>query len=141
MTKTIHKLNLSFDLSNTLSSFKSASSKCDNRVPMSRPSASGPWDLFKEKFCTVVQFVQRQIIFRSHFKCGLILKHGICHFKGQFYKSVKSQFVMEIVKYHLVFVKPLSELRLLSRTIYVTTANMAVNLAVFFVPSEPGEMY
>ncbi len=34
---------------------------------------------------------------------------------------------MRIVQHHLVFVKPLSELRLLSRTVYVTNANVAVN--------------
>ncbi len=36
-----------------------------------------------------------------------------------------------MVKYHLLFVRPLSELRLLFRTIYVTTANMAVTLEQF----------
>ncbi len=38
---------------------------------------------------------------------------------------------MVIVKYHLVFVKSLSELYLSSLTIYVTNTNMAVTLAQF----------
>ncbi len=38
---------------------------------------------------------------------------------------------MKIVKHHLVFDRPLSELRLLSHTISITNANMAVTLAQF----------
>ncbi len=38
---------------------------------------------------------------------------------------------MKLFKYYLVFVKLLSELRLTSRTIYVTNANMAVSSAQF----------
>ncbi len=40
---------------------------------------------------------------------------------------------MKIVKYLLVLVKPLSELRRSSLTIYVTNANMAATLAQFLI--------
>ncbi len=68
---------------------------------------------------------------KSYLNCAFIFKYGVCCFKRQFNKSIKSQFVVKTVKQHLVFVKPLSELRLSSRTIYITNANMAVTLAQF----------
>ncbi len=43
----------------------------------------------------------------------------------------QSQCVVTIPRYHSVFVKLFSELRLLSWTIYVISANMAVSLAQF----------
>ncbi len=44
---------------------------------------------------------------------------------------MKSQFVVKIVKYHKVFMKPLSEVHLLFCIIYITNANMAVTSAQF----------
>ncbi len=40
--------------------------------------------------------------------------------------------MVKIVKYHLVFVKPLSELHLSSHTVHVTNANKAVTLVSVF---------
>ncbi len=47
-----------------------ASFKSRNRVPKSRPSSSGPWDLNSEKIWTVVN-EEGQIIFWSHLACAL----------------------------------------------------------------------
>ncbi len=101
-----------------------------NRVAKQRPFLWTPWDLILEKCCTVVNG-QRQIIFSYRLNCALILKYDVCHFKRSFYKSIKSHFVVKMVKYHLVFVKLLRIQQLLSSTIYFTNTNMAVMLAQF----------
>ncbi len=44
---------------------------------------------------------------------------------------MKCQFVMKIFQYHLVSVRPLSELRLSSLTIFVANTNMSVSSAQF----------
>ncbi len=42
-----------------------------------------PRDLISEKFCAWVNGY-REIIFRSHLQCVLILKYDVCHFKDNF---------------------------------------------------------
>ncbi len=96
----------------------------------SRHSQRTPWNLFLEKFSEVVSG-KRQIIFQSCLNRALILKYDVYHFKRLFYKSIKSQFVVKMVKPHFVFVKPLSEQCPSSCTIYATNSNVAVTLAQF----------